>query len=287
MGVLQGKIAIVTGGSSGIGASIAEFFIAEGARVIIAARREAEGEAIATRLGPAASFVRTDVSQEADVAALTGHALARFGRIDCFVNNAGPPGLMTSIADTTVEHFDTMMAVHVRGAMLGMKYAARFMLRQDSGCIINIASVSGHRAGFSAHSYSAAKAALIHLTRSVAAELGEHGIRVNSISPGPVLTGIFDKAEGTASTEADRRAEALRDTFAGLLPAVQPIRRMGMPDDIAGLAVFLASDAARHVNGQDIAVDGGIMTGRPFSIGLADRAKLAQAFEPKAGQPRP
>jgi NAD(P)-dependent dehydrogenase (short-subunit alcohol dehydrogenase family) len=278
MGLLDNKVAIITGASSGIGAAIAERFVAEGARVIAAARREAEGTALARRLGPNAHFVRTDVSREADVAAMVGAALDRFGRIDCLVNNAGTPGLMTSIAETTVEHFDAVMAVHVTGAMLGMKHAARAMLRERAGAIVNIASVSGQRAGFSAHSYSAAKAALIHLTRSVAAELGEHGIRVNSISPGPILTGIFGKAAGTAHGEADRETEALRQTFARLLPPVQPIPRLGMPNDVADVALFLASDAARLVNGQDIAVDGGITTGRPFSVGLAARAELAHAM---------
>ena len=178
MGVLEGKVAIVTGGSSGIGAAIAERFASEGARVVIATRRVAEGEATAARVGPNACFVLTHVADEADVSGLVAHALDRFGRLDCLVNNAGNPGHMVPIAETEIAHFDALMAVHVRGAMLAMKHAAPALLRQQSGSVINIASASGLRAGFSAHSYSAAKAALIHLTRSVAAELGEAGVRV-------------------------------------------------------------------------------------------------------------
>ncbi len=275
---LAGRVAIVTGGTSGIGAAVAEMFVREGARVMLAARRQSEGENVANRLGAAADFRRTDVSDENDVRSLLDDTLVRFGRVDCLVNGAGTPGLMTGIAETTVEHFDAIMAVHVRGAMLCMKHAAPAMLRQRSGSIINVASVSGHRAGFSAHSYSAAKAALIQLTRSVAAELGEHGIRVNSISPGPIVTGIFGKAAGVGDADADRGSPAVQAVFERLLPRIQPIPRAGLPEDVAQVALFLASDAAGMVNGQDLGVDGGLMAGRPFSIGLADRRELAAAL---------
>ncbi len=231
---------------------------------------------MATRLGANACFFRADVAEEADVSALVAHALDRFGRLDCLVNNAGNPGHMVPIAETETAHFDAVMAVHVRGAMLAMKHAAPALLRQRSGSVINIASASGLRVGYSAHSYSAAKAALIHLTRSVAAELGEAGVRVNSISPGPILTGIFAKAAGQEGSEADRTAETMRAVFTRLLPAIQPLPRPGLPEDVARVAVFLASDAAAFVNGQDIAVDGGLTTGRPFSVGLRDRAEIAR-----------
>ncbi len=245
MGILEGKVAIVTGGTSGIGACVAKLFVLEGAKVVLAARRRAEGEASAAQLGPGVSFIRTDVAEEADTKAMVEHALDRFGKLDCLVNNAGTPGHMVGIADTQIAHFDAIMAVHVRGCMLGMKHAAPAMLRQGSGCIINIASVSGHRAGFSAHSYSAAKAALIHLTRSVAAELGEQGIRVNSISPGPIVTGIFGKAAGLTDAAADRSADAVRSVFAQFQPIYQPVPRAGLPEDVAATALFLASDGAR------------------------------------------
>jgi len=278
MSVLNAKVAIVTGASSGIGACIAQLFVSEGAKVVIAARRESEGNAVAARLGPAASFVRTDVACEQDVKKMIARALAQHGRLDILVNNAGIPGHMVGIAETDVEHFDAVMAVHVRGAMLAMKHAAPAILRQGKGSIVNIASVSGYRAGFSAHSYSAAKAALLHLTRSVAVELGEKGIRVNSISPGPIVTGIFGKAGGLTSSQADQTADKVRSIFAKFQPTWQPVPRPGLPEDVARATLFLASDAAGFINGQDLPVDGGIIAGRPFSVGLADRRALAEAL---------
>src|SRR5919109_2457086 len=159
MGVLDGKVAVITGGTSGIGARTAELFVEEGAKVVIAGRRQAEGEALAKQLGVAALFVRTDVTKDADVKALIEQALAKFGRIDCLFNNAGNPGRIAGIADIDMEHFDTVIATHVRGVVLGMKYAAPAMIRQGSGSIINTGSIAGLRTGYSAHSYSAAKAA--------------------------------------------------------------------------------------------------------------------------------
>src|SRR3712207_532230 len=132
MGMLDGKVAIVTGGTSGIGAACAELFVSEGARVVIAARREAEGEALAARLGEVASFVRTDVAREADVQAMVAHALSRFGRLDCLVNNAGIPGGIFGIAEFDAERFDTLVGVHLRGTLLGMKHAAPAMLDRKS-----------------------------------------------------------------------------------------------------------------------------------------------------------
>src|SRR5262245_31534800 len=137
MGVLDSKTAIIAGGTSGIGACTAELFVGEGANVVIAGRRRADGEALARRLGSVASFVATDVGDEHDVRAMIDHALDRFGRIDCLFNNAGNPGRPSSIADVDMEHFDETMRVHVRGTVLGMKRAAPAMLRQGSGSIIN------------------------------------------------------------------------------------------------------------------------------------------------------
>jgi len=279
MKTFKGKVAIITGATSGIGACIAEQLVAEGARVVLTARRQAEGEALATRLGPAARFIRADVAEEADVKAMVAYAVEQFGRLDCLVNNAGIPGHMVSIAETDVAHFDAIMAVHVRGPMLGMKHAAPVMLRQGSGSIVNVASVSGYRGGFSAHSYSAAKAALLHLTRSVAVELGEKGVRVNSVSPGPIVTGIFGKAAGFDGADADRTADAARAVFSRFQPTWQPVPRAGLPEDVAAAVLFLANDTSCLINGQDIVVDGRITAGRPFSVGLADRQALTDALQ--------
>jgi NAD(P)-dependent dehydrogenase (short-subunit alcohol dehydrogenase family) len=278
MGALDGKVAIITGGTSGIGARTAELFVAEGAKVVIAGRRQAEGESLAKALGPAAIFVRTDVTKESDIKALIEQTLAKFGRLDCLFNNAGNPGRLTSIVDLDMDHFDTVIATHLRAVVLGMKYAAPAMIRQGSGSIINTGSVAGLRAGCSAHSYSAAKAAVIHVTRCVAAELGEKGIRVNSISPGAIVTGIFAKSAGLADAVADSTADGLKERFA----AAQPLPRAGLPEDIAQAALYLASDAGSFVSGQDLVVDGGRIGGSGWPQLVKNRAGLAQELKARA-----
>jgi len=207
MRALEGKVAIITGGTSGIGAHTAEVFVAEGARVVIAGRRQQRGEPLARKLGDAASFIRTDVTVEADVKAMIDHATERFGRLDCLMNNAGSGSKFAAIPDLDLEQFDAVIGVHVRAVLAGMKYAARVMTPQQTGSIINVASVNGTRAGLGGHYYSAAKAAVIHLTRCAAVELGEKGIRVNSISPGMIATGAFGKYTGMEPDEADDHPE--------------------------------------------------------------------------------
>ena len=197
MGRLDGKVAVITGATSGIGLRTAEIFVAEGAKIVIAGRRAPEGERLAEKLGAACVFRRTDVTIEEDIRALIGQAVDSFGRIDCLFNNAGGPAQTGGIADLDAARFDAAMATLLRSVMLGMKHAAPQMRRQGSGSIINNGSIAGRLAGFSSSIvYGAAKAAVIHLTKCVAMELGESGIRVNSISPGAIATGIFGKALG-------------------------------------------------------------------------------------------
>src|SRR5262245_38635550 len=196
MGTLQDKVAVISGGTSGIGARTAELFVSHGAKVVIAGRRHETGRRLAERLGAAAVFVRTDVSIEADVKAMIELAVKRFGRLDCLFNNAGVPSQRSGIADLDLDAFDVAMAIHLRGSLAGIKYAAPVMIEQVSGSIINTASINGVRAGLAGIDYCVAKAAVIHLTRCAAVELGEKGIRVNCISPGPVATGIFAKGGG-------------------------------------------------------------------------------------------
>jgi NAD(P)-dependent dehydrogenase (short-subunit alcohol dehydrogenase family) len=231
------------------------------------------------KLGERARFVPADVTVESSVENLIGDAVTQFGRLDVVINNAGiggnPPGGLERI---DLERFWAVLAVHVGGVLAGMKYAARVMLGQGSGSIVNTASTGGRLGGWTGTDYSAAKAAVIQLTRSAAIELGEHGIRVNSVSPGPVPTGIFGKAAGMDPAAADRTAIRLEPAFLAALESYQPIRRAGTPGDVAQVMLWLASDASSFVNGQDIAVDGGITAGRPISVSLAERKKLAAAF---------
>jgi NAD(P)-dependent dehydrogenase (short-subunit alcohol dehydrogenase family) len=277
MGALDGKVAIVTGGTSGIGEAIAKAFVLEGAKVVIAGRRAEEGRALEKQIG--VRFVRADVAEEADVKALVDRTLEWFGRLDCLVNNAGIPSPMVSITEIDVPTIDQVLAVNVRGVVLGIKHAARVMLPAGTGSIINIGSVAGLRGGISAHIYSASKGAVQALTRSTAAELGETAIRVNCISPGAIVTGIFGKNAGLEGSKADRVTGVIRERFA----TIQPIPRAGLSDDIAQAAVFLASDGSGFLAGQDIVIDGGMTSiTRGWSVTVAGRAETAKLIKAAA-----
>jgi NAD(P)-dependent dehydrogenase (short-subunit alcohol dehydrogenase family) len=259
MARLQDKVCIVTGATSGIGRRTAEIFAAEGALLVIAGRREAQGLAVAQAIGPRCAFVRADVTDEAQIQALIDFTMARHGRIDCLFNNAGGPAPVGGIEGIPVAGFDAAIAVLLRSVMLGMKHVAPIMSGQRSGSIINNGSIAGSRAGYSSSMiYSAAKAAVIHLSKCVAMQLGEHNVRVNALSPGGIATGIFGKALGLPVTQAEQTAEAIKAGLAGM----QPIPRAGLTDDIAQAAVFLASDESSFVNGHDLVVDGGVAGGR-------------------------
>ena len=277
MGALNGKVAIVTGGTSGIGEKIVEVFVEEGAQVVIAARRQAEGDALEKRLG--ARFVRTDVSSEADVKTMVDRAVEWFGRVDCLVNNAGIPAPITSVADMEVADIERVLAVNILGVMLATKHVARVMLTQGTGSIINIGSVAAHRGGLSGHIYTSSKGAVLAFTRSAAAELGEKGIRVNSISPGAIVTGIFGKLAGVEASKADRITDVVKERFATL----QPVPRAGATDDIARAALYLAGDGSSFVSGQDIVVDGGLTSvTRGWSTMVALRAETSRSIKAAA-----
>ena len=274
-GRLDGKVAIITGGTSGIGAGTVAVFAREGARVVIAGRTVEKGERLAAEIGENALFVRTDVSKEAEIEAMVARTVEHFGQLDVLFNNAGVPGPNQPIAHLTWEGYSNAMDVLVGGVMMGMKHAARVMKRQGSGSIINCSSVAAHRSGYGDHVYSAAKAAVSHVTRTVAMELGERGIRVNSISPGAILTPIFGKAMGFSTDDADSSVAKLDDLFA----TNQPIARAGLPEDIAQAAVFLASDEASFVNGHDLTVDGGLIGGRGWSDSAEAMRHLAEVLK--------
>ena len=284
MSALDGKVALITGGTSGIGASIAEIFVAEGAKVVIAGRRKDRGEKLAQKLGDSASFIRTDVSVEADVKAMIDHAVDRFGRLDCLVNNAGRSSQYCAIADVDLNEFDAVIAVHLRAVFAGMKYAVRVMAAQGSGSIITISSVNGFRAGLGGHYYSAAKAASIHLTRCAAMELGEKGIRVNSISPGLTATGAFAKFVGLEADESDDHPEYAEPAIRAIAPRWQPLQYVAHSDDIAQAALFLASDASRMITGHNLVVDGGISAGWPIAAARPDREVFFHAIKDAVAQ---
>ena len=274
MSRLAGKVALVTGGGSGIGEATVRLFMAEGASVVIADIQDDRALRMVGELGARAAYVHTDVRREADVQAAVAETVRQFGRLDCIVNNAGHGGVGGRIAEIPVEGFDETLAVLLRGVFLGMKHAAPVMKAQGGGSIISTASVAGMITGLGPHVYSVAKAAVIHLTRSVAMELGEHNVRVNCICPGAIATPIFGKGLGLS----DERAEEIVPLMKGVLENLQPIKRAGLPDDIAQAALWLASEDSTFVNGHALVVDGGLTGGRSWSESQLRRSALRSAL---------
>ena len=270
MGRLEGKVAVVTGGASGIGEGTVRLFAGEGAKVVIADIQEARGEKLAEELGTATAFARTDVSQEDDIAAAMDLAVRKWGRLDCMYNNAGFGGVGGPIEDLDMAEYDKTMAVLLRGVFCGVKHAARVMKPQGSGSIISTASVAGVGAIFGPSVYSAAKAAVIHMSKALAVELAPSGIRVNAICPGGIATPIFGKGMGLDAEQADGTVEFMRMALA----QSQPIKRSGEPNDIAEAALWLASDASSFVTGHALVVDGGI-TLAPGGVFSGDRTQLS------------
>ncbi len=274
MARLNGKVALITGGASGIGEATVRLFVEEGASVVVADIQDERGQGLVSELGARASYVHADVSREADVQAAIDGVVSRHGRLDCLFNNAGSAGVQGRIEETSAAGFDETMGVLVRGVFLGMKHAAPVMRRQGGGSIISTASVAGLRTGLGPHIYSAAKAAVIHLTHSVAMELGESGVRVNCICPGGIATPIFGKAFGLPPDRADATVPLMKS----VLETLQPIRRAGLPEDIARTALWLASDESSFVNGHALVVDGGLIGGRLWSETEQRRAMVRHAL---------
>ena len=275
MGRLDNQVAVITGGASGIGKASVKLFVKEGARVVIADILDDHGQSLAEEMGENAVFLHTDVSQEDQIKASVDLAMEKFGRLDCMFNNAGIPGAGGPIDEIPSMGFDITVAVLFRSVFYGMKHAALVMKELGSGSIINTASIAGYRTGFAGHFYSGCKAAVIHMTRSVAIELGPFGIRVNCICPGAIVTSIFARSLGVDQKTTEATYEPLKEAFKDR----QAIKRPGMPEDIAQAALWLASQDSSFVNGADIKVDGGFPDGIFTNVNEDDLpGPLAQAL---------
>ncbi len=274
-GRLAGKVAVVTGGASGIGAGTVRAFHAEGASVVVADLQADAGQALAAELGERAVFRRTDVTDEASVSAAVDTAVERFGRLDIMFNNAGIIGAVGPIDRTRTEDADLTIAVNLRGVLLGMKHAARVMKPQGSGVIISTSSPAGVMGGVGAHVYSAVKAGVIGLSNSVAAELRPFGVRANVVIPGAVVSQMTaDLVAGDASDLAGAEAALDRSRYMG-----RPLQ----PADVAAGVVYLASDDAALVTGVVLPIDAG-MTGAGGPSPMAQDKYADQAGRREAGR---
>ena len=256
---LKGKVALVTGGASGIGRATVELFVAEGARVVIADLLEEQGEELARSLGDAVACKQTDVSRADSIEGAVAFAIDNFGDLDILFNNAGVSGAEGSsdFLKNDLATFNRVMAVDLLGPMLGARAAGRHMVERGKGVILNTASIGGSYPGYGVPDYRAAKAGVIAFTRSLAIELGPFGVRVNSISPGPIKTGIVAMNVEMDEEIGDRILDASMDAMMDM----QVLKQVGEPRDIAEAALFLASDRARQITGIDLVVDGGASLG--------------------------
>ena len=267
-GRLEGRVAAITGASSGIGRAAAERFVEEGAKVAIGDIQDDAGQALAESLGDAAVFVRCDVTSEEDVAGLVDAAVAEFGQLDVMYNNAGIVGAVGPVDTTPADEWHATMDVLLHGVFYGIKHAARVMKPRQTGSIISMASTAGVMGGLGPHAYAAAKHAVVGLTKNAAAELCRSGIRVNCIAPASMATPMVAFAHTGDHTNMD-------GTLAELSATSPLIGRPGLASDVANAALWLASDESGYTSGHCLATDAGFTTGsRPDDPGFADYAPM-------------
>ena len=259
-GRLEGKVALITGGTSGIGEATVELFVKSGAKVVIVGRNETKGKTMADALGPNTRFFRADVTQEAQVQKAIAFARDSFGRLDILFNNAGG-GTKGGVDTFTAEDLDHAIKLLLASVLYGMKHAVPIMKAQGWGAIINNSSVAAIRTHMGGYLYSIAKAGVTQATRMAGMELGRFGISVNCISPGGIVTPIFFGGSGRAATMDDAKREATMAKLTGNLAKATPIQKAGLPQDIAAAALFLASDEGHYVNCHDLVVDAGMTAG--------------------------
>jgi NAD(P)-dependent dehydrogenase (short-subunit alcohol dehydrogenase family) len=240
-------VVLITGALAGIGRATAIAFAKEGARLIVSGRREDVGNALVVglrELGAEAEFIRADVRQENDVRRLIEQTVARFGRLDVAVNNAGTEGSPGPVTEFSADSYAAMFDTNVLGTLFGMKYALRVMQAQGSGSVVNISSTMGERGSANMALYAGSKHAVEGITKSAAIEAAAFGVRVNAVAPGPTETAMLDRLTGGAEKKA-------------AFSAAVPLKRIGTPEEVADAITFLASDKARFITGQVIRVNGG------------------------------
>jgi NAD(P)-dependent dehydrogenase (short-subunit alcohol dehydrogenase family) len=244
---LSGAVVLITGALTGIGRATALAFAKAGSRIVVSGRRQQEGVTFAAELqatGVEAEFIYADVRQEKDLENLVNQTVARFGRLDIAVNNAGTEGKPGPVTEQTAESYAATFDTNVLGVLLSMKHELRVMKAQGHGSIVNVSSTLGIRGGAGASVYSASKHAVEGLTKSAALEVAPTGIRVNAVAPGPIDTGMFDRFAG--SPESKERTKAK-----------QPVQRLGRPEEVASAIVYVGSNGAPYLTGQSVVVDGG------------------------------
>jgi NAD(P)-dependent dehydrogenase (short-subunit alcohol dehydrogenase family) len=244
---MNNSVVLITGALTGIGRATAFAFAKEGARLVVSGRHDEAGNTLAAELrdmGAEAEFVRADVRHEDEVQSLVDHAIARFGRLDVAVNNAGTEGKPGPVTEQTAEGFTAMFATNVLGTLLSMKHELRVMQAQGSGSIVNISSTMGERGAANLSLYTGSKHAVEGITKSAALEAAAFGVRVNAVAPGPTETAMLDRLTGSAENKA-------------AFFAAVPLKRGGKPEEIADAIVFVASDKAAFISGQIIRVNGG------------------------------